>query len=212
MPSLAVASFSQLLDRLAGRLASACSSNSMETLGLGRAGMDDVDVDAVLLALLRQRLGEIAHRGVDRGADGEIGAGRARRAAADVDDEAVARPSASARTRGTSARSRTTSARSRPSRPRPADRRNCRRVVAPAEFTRMSQRPNLSFTALNTCWTPSSLRRSAVIASGAGPPAAAMVLVAAARLSVRRRHDHRLRAGLARNRPRSRGRCRGCRR
>src|SRR5712672_4340196 len=71
----------QLIDRLAGRLR-ALFEKLIEPLGLGRAGMNDVDVDAVLLALLRQRLGEIAHRGVDRSADGEVGAGRARRAAA----------------------------------------------------------------------------------------------------------------------------------
>ena len=80
----------QLIDRLAGRLG-AHFDQLVEALGLGRAGMNDVDVDAVLLALLRQRLGEIAHRGVDRSADREIGAGRARRAAADVDDKAVRR-------------------------------------------------------------------------------------------------------------------------
>jgi hypothetical protein len=51
--------------------------------------MDHVDVDAVLLALLRQRLGEVAHRGVDRSADREVGAGRARSPTADVDDETV---------------------------------------------------------------------------------------------------------------------------
>src|SRR5438045_665795 len=80
----------QLVDRLAGRLR-AHFEELIEALGLGRAGMNDVDVDAVLLALLRQRLGKIAHRSVDRSADREIGAWRARRAAADVDDKAVRR-------------------------------------------------------------------------------------------------------------------------
>src|SRR6476620_297289 len=80
----------QLVDRLAGRLR-ALLEELIEALGLGRARMNDVDVDAVLLALLRQRLGEIAHRGVDRSTDRKIGAGRARRAAADVDDNAVRR-------------------------------------------------------------------------------------------------------------------------
>src|SRR3954469_19209782 len=47
----------------------------------------------------------------------------------------------------------------------------------------MSQRLNFSFTVLKACWQPSSLRRSALIVSGAGPPAAAMVFSAAARFS-----------------------------
>src|SRR4029077_1017524 len=51
--------------------------------------MDDIDVDAVALAELRQRLGEISHRRIDRRTDREIGPRRARCAAADIDDETL---------------------------------------------------------------------------------------------------------------------------
>src|SRR5580704_15010512 len=47
----------------------------------------------------------------------------------------------------------------------------------------MSQRLNFDFTASNTRWQPSRLRRSALIASVAGPAAASMVLLAASRFS-----------------------------
>ena len=89
-PSLAVASCLSCFDRFS-RCLRALLDQLIEALGLGRAGMDDIDVDAVTFAELRQRLGEIAHRRIDRSADREIGAGRARRAAADIDDKTLRR-------------------------------------------------------------------------------------------------------------------------
>ena len=80
----------ELFDGFSRRLR-ALLDQLIEALGLGRAGMDDIDVDAVTFAELRQRLGEIAHRRIDRRADREIGAGRARRAAADIDDKTLRR-------------------------------------------------------------------------------------------------------------------------
>ena len=84
-------------------------------------------------------------------------------------------------------------------------------MVAPAEFTRMSQRLNFSFTSAK------QLLAAFELAQIAGDrqrrwPACAIVLAAAARLCLRRRRDHRLRALARERQPRSRGRCRGFRR
>jgi hypothetical protein len=54
-------------------------------LGVGIAGMNDVDVDVIAIAELRQALGEIGHRRIDGPADQELGIGRAGRAPDDVD-------------------------------------------------------------------------------------------------------------------------------
>src|SRR5262245_7482631 len=67
----------RLLAQFVGRLArslGALRDQFLEALGFGRAGVDHVDVDAIALAELRKALGEVAHGGVDRRADGEISA------------------------------------------------------------------------------------------------------------------------------------------
>src|SRR5712691_3959549 len=60
-----------LLDRLARRLR-ALRPQPRGPLGLGGAGMDRVDVDAVALAQLRQALAEGRHSAVDGAADQEV--------------------------------------------------------------------------------------------------------------------------------------------
>ena len=58
-------------------------------LGVGIAGMNGVHVDVVAVAELRQALGKVGHRGIDRAANQEFGIGGARGAPDDVDHAAV---------------------------------------------------------------------------------------------------------------------------
>src|SRR5262249_9864967 len=78
----------QFLDRLTAR-GGALRQQLLLALGRGIAGVDHVDVDAVAHAELRQPLGEVRERRIDRAADQEFGLGRARGAADDGDDVAL---------------------------------------------------------------------------------------------------------------------------
>ena len=63
----------------------------LDPIGLGHAGMDDVDIHAFAVAEPRQAFGEIRHRGIDRTTDQEIGIRRTRRAAHDIDHMTLGR-------------------------------------------------------------------------------------------------------------------------
>ena len=58
-------------------------------LGVGIAGVNDVDVDIIAIAELRQALGKVGHRRIDRAADQEFGIRGARGASDDIDDASL---------------------------------------------------------------------------------------------------------------------------
>src|SRR5262245_421075 len=141
--------------------------------------MNDVDVDVIAIAELRQALGKIGHRRVDRAADQKFGIGSACGAPDDVDDASLRglqqrpeQPGEPHATKNLSAKpsSQTASGNSR----------NAPARVAPALLTSTSQRWKRSLTRLNNCSHASSLRRSPATVSGCGP-SAAIALAAAAR-------------------------------
>src|SRR5215472_10372395 len=78
----------QLVDRPTQRRR-ALPAQLLLPLGVGIAGMNDVDVDVIAIAELRQALGKVGDRRVDRAADQKFGIGGACGAPDDVDDASL---------------------------------------------------------------------------------------------------------------------------